>query len=384
MFVWQSVAESLNGPQDFDDARDPSSAVRLWLAMTLRQTCLLVVAALTLLHVRLGRPVSFGPKHWTLWAPTLLIVVTSTTMAGILSRVEITSLFLGIVAYSTTIAVLSTIAFGCLIGTLMIIRRNLMALNEPKDSWPPAMEKQPRPSFATEDIDALKDGSSWITSNASSQHSRHNSVSAFSFSTAHSAIPSTHGSVRAPHPATGSYPSIPGKSSFWFSPLTPHGGRTSPVPPVPPLPMPYRPVSPTSASVADDPDPFRRSVPQVPRMGSQSSWLTENSASQTTLTAWSYPTTRPGTPAPGTADVHTDLLPSTAVSRPHTPALSSAVLGGYGYAPTPVTHGAAEKALAAFSTAPAKDMDVSAQRIIGWLVIIWVPLVSRALYCFNF
>jgi hypothetical protein len=56
------------------------------------------------------------------------------------------------------------------ISSVMIIRRNLDTLNEPADSWPPVkeVENKPRPSFATEDIDALREGSSWLTSDAGS------------------------------------------------------------------------------------------------------------------------------------------------------------------------------------------------------------------------
>lgn len=167
---------------DYAIAHDPAAAARLWFALTLRQTCLFVVSALTLLHVRMGRPVAFGGKHWMLWAPTLVLVATSTALAGVFAATNVTGLFVGLVAYSTSIAVFSSVVFGCLVGTLVIIKRNLASFNEIRDPWPPAkeIEEKPRPSFATEDIDALKDGSSWITSRASS---RCESVSAFSFST---------------------------------------------------------------------------------------------------------------------------------------------------------------------------------------------------------
>lgn len=373
IFLWEVFAEYLGGPSGFSDAGNAASSVRLWMALTVRQTCLLVVAAMTLLHVRMGKPVSFGSKHWVIWAPTLVIAVTSTAIAGILAGVGVHSLFFGIVGYSSAVAVLCTAAFTCLIGTLITIRRNLNAASEARDPWPPVVEeKQPRPSFATEDIDALKDGSSWITSNAGS---RRNSISAFSFSTTHTGL--THGSTRGNNPVTGSYPSIPAKSSFWFGAAGPNG-RQSPIPPVPPIPSPYRPASPAS-SLADDPDPFR-ATPAAPRMGSQSSWLSEPSVAPSTMTAWSFPATIAGSPYPMTAstlDVRADLLPNH--SRPVTPAMSNAqVLGGYGFSPTPVSLGMVEKGLSAFTAAPAKNIDVSVYRLIGWLVLIWIPLVGVA------
>ncbi|KAI0940092.1 hypothetical protein AcV5_001290 [Taiwanofungus camphoratus] len=378
IFTWQAVNEHLNNASDYDAARDPAAAVRLWIALTLRQTCLLVVATLTLVHVRMGRPVAYGRKHWMLWAPTLLLFATSTALAGVLAATGVPSFFMGLFAYSTTIAVATTVAFACLFATLVIIRRNLAALDEIRDPWPPAkeVEEKPRPSFATEDIDALKDGSSWITSRASS---RHDSISAFSFSTHHSAMPSNASARIAQNSAMASQPSIPHKSSFWFNPATPYNGRESPVPPVPPLPAPYRPSSPTSAEVNDDPDPFRRTEPRD-RTGSQSSWLTEPSTYQPSLTAWSFPTTRPGTPpSASTADLHTDLLPSTAVSR-LTPAMASAqVLGGYGYDPEAAR---SESRMGALASVPSNDLNISVYRIISWFATIWVPLALSVPYLF--
>ena len=345
--------------------------------MTLRQTCLLVISGLTLLHVRMGRPVAFGGKHWMLWAPTLILVATSTALAGVLAATSVHTLFIGLVAYSTTVSILSTLAFGCLVGTLVIIKRNLAALDDIRDPWPPAkaaVEEKPRPSFATEEIEALKDGSSWITSRASS---RCESISAFSFSThkTHSRAPSNASARMLPHPVTASYPSIAPKSSYWFNPATPFGSRES-VPPVPPLPAPYRPASTTSAQINDDPDPFKR---QAPRMGSQSSWLTEPSQYQPTLSNWSFPTTQPPSPPPTAASLPalgTDLLPSTAVSRPMTPAMASAeVLGGYGY--TGNAEGAqAEKGFSSFSSSASSDLDMTMFRTAGWLSMIWIPQVS--------
>ena len=342
--------------------------------MTLRQTCLFIISGLTLLHVRMGRSVSFGGKHWMLWAPTLVLVATSTAIAGVLAATSVHTFFIGLVAYSSTVAVFSSLAFGCLVGTLIIIKRNLAALDDIRDPWPPAkqgqVEEKPRPSFATEDIDGLKDGSSWITSRASS---RAESVSAFSFSTHHSRVPSNASARMLPHPATSSYPSLAPKSSFWFNPATPFSSHES-VPPVPPLPAPYRPASTTSAHINSDPDPFKR---QAPRMGSQSSWLTEPSQYQPTLSNWSFPATQPPSPPHTAASLPalgTDNLPSTAVSRPLTPAMASAeVLGGYGYTPEAAQ---AEKGFNSFSSTSSTDLDMTMFRTASWLLMIWVPQVS--------
>lgn len=376
--------ENTGGPSGYNIANDPLSAVRIWLATTLRQSCLLIVAALTLAHVRMGHPVSFGKKHWMLWTPTLLLVLTSTVLAGVLAGTGVTTFFWGLIGYSASVAVMSSIAFTCLIGTLVIIQRNLAALNEIREPWPPisAAEKAACRSFATEDVEMLKDGSSWITSRASS---RHDSVSAWSFNThrtGHSRMPSNASSRIHVNPAIGSHSSIPAKSSFWFNPDT---GRESPLPPVPPLPAPYRPASPApSYNVHDDPDPFRRNDPRA-RTGSQTSWLTEPSTYQPTLSAWSFPASTNAAsiahyPYPSTPDLpnvellNTDNLASTAVSRPHTSAIvSTDVLGGYGYSAEVAK---AEKG--AMHPQIGGEVDVSVYRAIGWLVTIWIPMVSQA------
>jgi hypothetical protein len=364
---------------------DSGSAVRLWIATTLRQSCLLVIATLTLVHVRMGQPVGFGAKHWMLWSPTLLLAVTSTGLAGILAGAGVHSFFWGLIGYSTAVAVVSSIAFICLIGTLVKIRRNLAALNDMRDPWPATIEEKSRPSFATEDINVLKDGSSWITSRASS---RCESVSAFSFSTHythHSRMPSNASSRVNLHPNVASNPSIAPKSSFWFGPATPANGagRESPIPPVPPLPAPYRPSS--TYNVTEDPDPFRRVDPRI-RMGSQSSWLSENPGWQyePTLSGWSYPISHDSheprtassygsSPDLRTDFLQTELLQSPAVSRPHTPAMMSTdVLGGYGYAPDAAQ---AENSGHGPSVMSGNEIDVSVWRAVGWLVTIWVPMV---------
>jgi hypothetical protein len=369
IFVWQTLNEAVGGPTGFMIAEDPASSVRMWFVLTIRQTCLLIITAVTLMNVRMGRPASFGGRQWMVWAPTLLLAVTSTALAGIISIAGVKSLFVGLIAYSSTIAVLSTVAFSCLIGTLIAIKRNLAALNEDTEPWPPVrmMEEKPRPSFATEEIDAIRDGASWITSNASS---RHNSISAWSFSTHHTTMASSHHAHGSGRPQTGSHPSIPAKSSFWFSSSALHDDN---VPPVPPLPSPYGPLSPTSETLSD-PDPFRRDIPSpLPkypreRLGSQNSWLTSTNGSNTTLTAWSYPSQHEGTLRnTSTPDLHA------ALNRSTTPALANAqVLGGYGYAPGNLE---AEKGLAALATPSETPINISLSRLFTWLIIIWVPLV---------
>ncbi|KIY73925.1 hypothetical protein CYLTODRAFT_341250 [Cylindrobasidium torrendii FP15055 ss-10] len=376
LIVWQVFAEAAGGPAGAAIAQDPASAVRVWLAMTIRQTCLFAVAGLTLLHVRMGRSVSFGTKHWMIWAPTTVLAVTSTTIAGVLAGVGVHSFFAGILAYTTATALLSTAAFSGLFITLFVIKRNLASLHGEEDQWPETYMEKPRPSFATEEVDNMKDGASWITSTAGS-HSRQGSGSAWSFST-HQTVSTAHG-----HPGRqqGQHSaSVPGKSSFWFGAASTDALN---VPPVPPLPNTYGPLSPTSASLTDA-DPFRRDTPspgpqkdhQRERLLSQNSWLTSTSGSHPTASAWSFPVTEQDMETQlaahnvSTTNVHTTLLPTsaTAVSRPQTPAMSSAqVLGGYGFNDL-------EKSFHDEYEEARSNVDVSLFSLAGWLLLIWVPM----------
>ncbi|KIJ69756.1 hypothetical protein HYDPIDRAFT_78117 [Hydnomerulius pinastri MD-312] len=358
VFIWQVAIEYSGGPSNAAEAHHAASSARLWFALTIRQSCLLVVSGLTLVHIRMGRSVSFGVKHWMIWAPTLLLGVTSTALSSVLAGAGVPSLFAGLVAYSATTAVLSSAAFGGLVYTLVVIKRNLAALNEPADSWPPAreVEDKPRPSFATEDIDGLREGSSWLTSDAGS--SRYETASNWSFSTHQTHHP--QGSMR--FNPVASQASLAPKSSYWFNPSSSTSDPS--IPPVPPLPSPYRGSSSPTCVISEDPDPFRRDVPSRPRLGSQSSWLTSPAGSQVTMSTWSYPTT----PYSGSvADINAELLPNRMASRPTTPALSSArVLGGYGYP------GDSEKGIASLAVS-GSEVDVSFYRYVFWMLSIWVP-----------
>lgn len=390
IFIWQVVAESLGGPTDYAVGLDPLASVRLWFASTIRATCIFVIIAVTLLHVRLARPIDFGKFHWLIWAPGLLLVITSTAIAGkylyllfllltltlcagVLAGANFPSFFVGMIAYSSSLAFLSIVVFASLVGTLVTIRRNLTSTAGLDDSWPPMRQvDEKRQSFAQEDIDGLKDGSSWITSDAGSCHG--GSVSAFSFSTHQ-----THARKSSNSSSNLHHGSNPPKSTFWFNSETP--GRLSPVPPVPPLPAPYRPTSPTSAGMCDDPDPFRRTIGNHPRVrnGSQASWLTEPSIAPSTITTWSFPAThpasRPNTPnmsPQSTADLHAELIRPVVPSRPQTPAISSTqVLGGYGFSDVSL----AEKQ-AGLAAVPEGDLDTNVPRVMTWFISVLLPCVS--------
>jgi hypothetical protein len=329
--------------------------------MTIRQTCLLIIVSVTLIHLRMRRPTSFGDRQWMIWAPTLLLALISTTLVGVISATGVKSLFAGLIAYSSTIAVISTVTFGCLIGTLLAIKRNLAALNEDIELWLPVrmMAAKPNSSFTTEEIDDIRDGASWITSNASS---RRNSMSAWSFST-YDTTASSRRSSGSSCPRADSHPPFPTKSSSLLAP------NYDNVPPVPPLPSPYGPLTPANEALSEF-DSFRRDLPVPPcgRFGPQ----TSTNESSSTLSAWSHPTTHHEI---SIKDSSTPDLCSE-VTRPIIPALANAqVLGGYGYAPGSFE---AEKGLAAPATPSGTQTYISFPRSCTWLAIIWVPLV-----CFN-
>jgi hypothetical protein len=329
IFVWQAVAESLGGAQGYAIAYDAGAAARLWFALTLRQTCLLVIAGVTLVHVRMGRSVSFGHKHWIIAGPVVLLTMISTTIACVLAGVGTSTFFVGLVSYSSFIALMSTAAFGFLIGTLAVIRRNLKRFTEAgEEQWastiPQTVEEKERRSFATTDIEYLKDGASWMTSSAGSH--RESVISAFSYDTRVSGSSSVRGpgSLRGPSPK-------PTKSSFWFASTTSPGGLA----PTPPPPAPLR-----QSSYGHDADPFRCDATatlgrsqRMRELGSQGSWLSSETSSQSTLTAWSFPATTmsgqlevPQTPTlsdgcQSPMDPKVTLLPT---SRPGTPTMSNA------------------------------------------------------------
>lgn len=374
IFVWQALYEYYGGPSGLAVTSDPGSVVRLWIATTIRQSCLLIVAGLTLTHVRMGRSIAFGKLHWMICIPTILLTVVPSAVAGTLAGAGVASFFWGLLSYSVSVAILSSAAFGCLVGTLVIIKRNLATLNDIRDPWPPANAGAPKPraSFDTADVDGLKEGSSWITSQASSQR---DSISAFSFSTNHTSHSRRHSNASSRlhvNPAALlSNPSLAPKSNYWFVPSTPGNGRTSAIPPVPPLPALYRTAMMPSFNIDDDPDPFR--APPRPRVDSQTSWLTEPSVYQPTLSAWSFPASCPGSPNHPTPDSPTGRPQDPSISRLAPAMVSTDVLGGYGYAPD-ISH--VESGTVRTIPSPGSELDVSVYRAIGWLVTIWVPMVS--------
>ena len=182
VFLWEAFMESEDTPEGSDIARDTLSSSRLWFVVMLRQSCLFIILAYTLVRIRRAKPVTYGPKSWIIWVPVVIVSIVSTTITAVLASRGVASVFVGSICYSLAIGLLSTGSILCLFLTLRSISHNISPCNGPaslKDELHAAIqEKKRRQSFAAEDIEALKDGSSWITSDAGS---RHTSISSFSF-----------------------------------------------------------------------------------------------------------------------------------------------------------------------------------------------------------
>lgn len=174
MFVWEAFDQwfySSSGGASSSTASGVGSAARVWLALTFRQTCLLIISALILIHVRLRKSISFGFVHWFLWMPLVLLASVSTIVVGLFADTISRSFLVGYVVYTSTIAVLSTIMFGFLVGSLVMVKRSLANFNRVQESsrFPYETVGEPNVTLSTEDIDAIREGSSWITSSASSR-----------------------------------------------------------------------------------------------------------------------------------------------------------------------------------------------------------------------
>ncbi|KAF8555341.1 hypothetical protein OG21DRAFT_1571035 [Imleria badia] len=152
-FIWQTVSEYSGGATGLADARDVATTARLC------QTELPPRRFGIDTHPHPHGPLSIirsqtlddmGPNT----APRL-DVFRASSLASLPIRPLLPSW-----------APLPSVAWS----TLVVIKHNLAALNEPTDSWPPVkeVEEKPRPSFATEDVDGLREGTSWLTSDAGS------------------------------------------------------------------------------------------------------------------------------------------------------------------------------------------------------------------------
>jgi len=383
LFVWEVFSQwvdSTSGTGASTTAFRAGSAARLWLALTFRQTCFLVVSALIVIHVRRRRSVSFGCVHWFLWVPLALLASVSTIVVVFLVGASRQRFLVGYIAYSSTIAVLNTAMFGTLVGSLIVIKRSLAHFNQVtaskvSKSFRETVEK-PQVSLAAEDIDAVREGSSWITSPASSRHRRTGSL--YSHST------SRTGATRS----LAASPERERATTLPF-PIRPSPGTHSPS-------LPRTPPSRRRGSYAKNDFGLVRRRTQSLRTAvttaaaltssSQGSWIASSLGTRPTHSAWSYPSTPHSSSRNRTQS--TSRVQSAIASTPtQDMSLSSARSGVAGrgrmraavfashgqYAPSTLQ---AEKGSASNgASSRSLQIEVSTLRIIAWLAGVWVPLV---------
>ncbi|EJD01318.1 uncharacterized protein FOMMEDRAFT_169462 [Fomitiporia mediterranea MF3/22] len=186
VFVWEVFNQNLAQTTNRSVGTDTAASARLFLVLTLRQIFLLGISAVSLIQVRRSLQSSFGIFHWRVWVPPSTVTAISTAITGIYASKGIQSFRIGVTAYIIFLAISTTAAIIFLVVSLRVIQDKLMSNSEWYDSWYDAItDVKSSYSFPTEDVEALKDGSSWITSDAGS---RRDSISSFSFeSTARSA-----------------------------------------------------------------------------------------------------------------------------------------------------------------------------------------------------
>jgi hypothetical protein len=361
VFLWEAFSQWSESSSSASTASNSSagSAARLWLALTFRQTCLLIISALILAHVRRRKSVSLGYAHWFLWVPLLSFAGVSTVAAGLFAGAVPGRRFLvGYIVYSSTTAILNTIIFGSLVGSLVIVKRSLANFDQAKkESNDPPGEtttaEKPRIAFATEDIDAIREGSLWITSTTSSRRRGEPSSSYTPHSTASNRTRMTQNIP----PEQNNPPRFP------FPFLPPQGAHSS---------TSSRNPSPRRGDAhANDFGyaPFRSRTQSLRAaaaaaaaltLSSQGSWISSSLGTHPTLSAWSYPTQRSNPPnrAQSAAD-------DTAIA-----------VAGERYAPSPVQ---AERGTAASPASTARsrsqEIEISTLRILAWLAGVWTPLV---------
>jgi hypothetical protein len=337
--------------------------------------------------VCLRRSVSFGYAHWFLWVPLALLASVSTIAAVLVAHHTTTTttsrrrLLIGYVAYSSTIAILNTVMFGSLVGSLITIRRSLANFNQitVRESKSPRWTvEKPQVSLATQDIDAVREGSSWITSPASSRGHRAESGSPYVHSTTRTrATDSMATSPERERVATHPFPFWPSQGTR--SPASP---RTSPSSrgdtyektdfgPVRCRTQSLRAAAATAAALT---------------LSSQGSWISSSLGTRPTLSAWSYPCTPHSSPRDRTRSAQSaiastptrDMSPGSTRSGITSAAMGSsmrarALVRDIQYASSSMQ---AERgnASANVTTRPLQ-IEISTLRIVAWLAGVWAPLV---------
>jgi hypothetical protein len=355
VFIWEAFSQWIDSSSESSSkgSRATSrSAARLWLALTFRQTCFLIISALILIHVRRRKSVSFGYAHSYLWVPVLFITSVSTVAAGLIADRIPGSFLIGYIVYSSTTAVLNTFIFGSLVGGLIIIKRSLANFEleqARKESKPVGETPAEKPPQLTLDIEATREGSLCITSVGGS-HRRDEHNYPYSYSTTSTRTRATQ------NIAISSDQAIPPRSTVW-PPQGTHPSTSSRNP------------SPRRDDVHTNDfgfAPFRNRTQSLRAaaaaaaaltVSSQGSWISSSLGTRPTLSAWSYPTQRSSPPSRAQSVVEGAIALASDHRAPSAPRADRATTSP------------------ASTAARSEEIEVSTLRILAWLAGVWAPLV---------
>lgn len=354
VFVWEAFSQWLDSSSESSRKSfrvTSRSAARLWLALTFRQTCFLIISALILIHVRRRKSVSFGYAHSYLWVPVLFIASVSTVAASLIADRIPRTFLIGYIVYSSTTAIINTVIFGSLVGGLIIIKRSLADFEleqARKESKPVGETPAEKPPQLALDLEAIREGSLWITSAGSSRR-RDEPNYPYSYSTTSSRTRATQNIVVSPDQVT------PPRSTVW-PPQGMHPSTSSRNP------------SPRRDDIqANDFGyaPFRNRTQSLRAaaaaaaaltVSSQGSWISSSLGTRPTLSAWSYP--QRSIPPSRAQSVVEDAI---ALASDHrAPSVPQAERG---------------TTSPASAAARSQEIEVSTLRILAWLAGVWAPLV---------
>ncbi|KAH8984255.1 hypothetical protein EDB92DRAFT_1950964 [Lactarius akahatsu] len=353
VFVWEVFAQwsssSSSANRDSGAISGIGTTSRLWLALTLRQTCFLIVSALILIHVRLRKSVSFGVAHWLLWQASSPL---RQRLPGHIFRV-------GYIAYSSAVAVLNTVMFGCFVGTLIFIKRSLESFHKAQSSNDSAQA-----ALATEEVDAIRDGSTWITSTTSSRPDATTTTS-ISHSTTRTRLTS-QSAATSPEPL---------RFPFWAPPV-PYAYSS-----LPQTPFPRRDDAPCR-----DFEPFRRRAQSLRAaalsLSSRNSWITSSFGTHPTLSAWSFPTLSSHQPS-RVDEVESFAIASTPSQDRSPVSVRPPPAAVPGVRALDDQTEKTQPSSPPSSAPPPPVIDISVMRILAWLAGVWVPLLFALPYILH-
>jgi hypothetical protein len=304
-----------------------------------------------------------------------LATVTTTIAADIFADTSRKTLLVGYVVYASAIAVLNTIIFGSLVRSLVVVRRSLANFhhaNEVAKSSAESTEKQPQVILAPEDIDVIREGSSWIIN--TSPPSSHNNKS----SARHPYSTTPTGTAASPESATTSL-----RFPFWRS-LGTRGTYPSTLPRTP-SPCQSDTFAKEFGLLRPRTQSLRAAVATALTLSTLGSWLPSSLGTGThpTHSARSYSTLHSGPrdrvrtvgESAIAASTPTQDLSLGSDARPVITAPASVKVSAGDqnqYAPS---SSQAERGTAAVHS---PQIEISTLRILAWLAGVWVPLV-----CFS-